>query len=223
MSKISLAIVDDEALIVSLLSGFFHSQKEIEVCYTGESGEALVEMLYKHEVTPDVLLLDLKMKGESGVEVPEFLKVNFPTIKTIIMSSYYKKAFMGFILKTGAAAFIPKGVSSTELLNIIKEVSQKGFFFSPDQLEVIRDQVSSRSPQPNLKEEADLSERELEVLKLICCQKTAKEIGEQLFITQRTVEGHKNNLFLKTETKNIAGLVIYAIRNGVVKMDEVML
>jgi len=223
MSKISIAIVDDEALIVSLLSVFFKLQEGIEVSYTTESGEALIEMLTAKELKIDVLILDLKMKGQSGLEVLEFLKVNYPTIKPIIMTSHYKRSFIGFMMKTGVSAFIPKGISSAELLTIVKEVHQKGFYFMPDQLNVIREQVSSRAPQPILENATDISERELEVLQLICFQKTAQEIGDQLFITKRTVEGHKTNLFLKTDAKNIAGLVIYAIQNNIVKADEIFL
>ena len=130
---------------------------------------------------------------------------------------------MGFMLKTGAAAFIPKGISPQELLKIVREVKQKGFYFQPDQLNIIREQVSAKSPEPNIHKKDVLSEREMEILKLICLQKTAKEIGEQLFIAQRTVEGHKNNLYLKTETKNIAGLAIYAIQNNLLKAEEIFL
>ena len=223
MKKIQLAIVDDEALIVTLLSDFFNQQNKIEVSISSNSGEDFLEKLANKSTLPEVLILDLKMKGKSGVDILEILKEKYPTIKTIIMSSHYNKSFMGFMLKTGASAFTPKGISPQELLKIVIEVKDKGFYFQPDQLEVIREQVSTKVPEPKINKNNLLSEREIEVLKFICLQKTAKEIGEQLFITQRTVEGHKNNLFLKTETKNIAGLAIYAIQNNLVKADEIFL
>lgn len=223
MNTISIALVDDEALIVSLLSDFFQKEPEVSICFTADSGEGCMAALSEPNISPDIILLDLKLKNKSGIEVLTFLKSEHPHIRTIVMSSYYKKSFMGFMLKTGAAAFIPKGISSFHLLEIIKEVHRKGVFLMPDQLEVIRDQVSSRSPRPILDRKSLLSKREIEVLRLLCYQKTAKEIGEQLFITQRTVEGHKNNLFLKTATKNLAGLVIYAIQNNLVKTEEILL
>tara|TARA_B100000809_G_scaffold243810_1_gene269168 strand:+ start:510 stop:1184 length:675 start_codon:yes stop_codon:yes gene_type:complete len=223
MDKITLALVDDEALIVTLLSSFFTQQNDIEVCLTSNSGEEFLEELAKQEILPEVLILDLKMKAKSGIDVLEILKESYPSINTIIMSSHYNKSFMGFMLKTGAAAFIPKGISPQELLKIVKEVKQTGFYFQPDQLEIIREQVAKKTPTPNINNNNVLSEREMEVLKLICLQKTAKEIGEKLFIAQRTVEGHKNNLFLKTETRNIAGLAIYAIQNNLVNSEEIFL
>lgn len=219
MNNISIAIVDDEELIVSLLSNFFKQESGINVSCTHTNGDDFLNELSKNEHDLDVLILDLKMEGKSGIDILEILKEKHPSIKTIIMSSHYNKSFMGFMLKAGVSAFIPKGVSPQNLLKIIKEVYRKGYYFENDQLETIREQVSNKSPQPNLNNNI-LSEREIEVLKHICNQKTAKEIGELLFIAKRTVEGHKNNLFLKTETKNIAGLVIYALQNNIVKISE---
>ncbi len=223
MNTISIALVDDDVLIVALLNDFLQKQDSIEVSLTANSGEELINKLESQKKLPDILVIDLKMKHINGAEVTEFLKVNYPSIRTIVISSHYKLSLMGFMLKTGVSAFLPKGISPQQLIEIIKEVHVKGFFFLTDQLEVIREQISSKVPQPTLNTKNILTEREQEILKLICLQKTAKEIGEQLFITQRTVEGHKNKLFLKTETKNIAGLVIYAIQSGLIESNEILL
>lgn len=223
MKVIKLAILDDEALIVSLLCDFFNQQNETEICFSNTDGDEFIKELSATKTLPEVLILDLKMEGKSGIDILEILKKDYPSIKTIIMSSHYKKSFMGFMLKLGASAFIPKGLSPNNLLEIVKEIDQKGFYFEPNQIDIIREQVSTKTPKPELNNNNNLSTREIEVLKLICLQKTAKEIGAQLFITQRTVEGHKNNLFLKSDTKNIAGLAIYAIQNNIVQVDEIFL
>lgn len=223
MKAIKLAILDNEGLIVSLLSDFFNQQNELDVCFSNTDGDEFLKELSICKTLPEVLILDLKMKGKSGIDILEILKENYPSIKTIIISSRYKKSFMGFMLKLGASAFIPKGISPHSLLEIVQEVDQKGFYFEPDQIDIIREQVSTKTPQPELNNKTNLSTREIEVLKLICLQKTAKEIGDQLFITQRTVEGHKNNLFLKSDTKNIAGLAIYTIQNNIIQVDEILL
>ena len=130
MKTIPLAIVDDEALIVSLLSDFFKQRTEIDVCIVSTSGESFLEELSSSKTLPEVLILDLKMEGKSGLDILEFLKENHPSIKTIIMSSHYKKSFMGFMLKMGASAFIPKGISPQNLLEIVKEVDQKVFILN---------------------------------------------------------------------------------------------
>lgn len=220
MSKISIALVDDDMLIVNLLQGFLSAQEGIEVIHTAGGGEEFLDILGNQGQVPDILVLDLKMKGMSGIELTEVLKNSYPSIRVIVVSSHYNRTFMGFMLKTGAAAFAPKGISPVKLVEMIREVSARGYYFMEGQVEMISEQISGKSPKPDVISENTLSEREIEILKLICQQKTAKEIGEQLFITQRTVEGHKNNLFVKTGAKNIAGLVIYALQHGILRIEE---
>lgn len=223
MQEISMALIDDDVLIVDLLAEFLENKEGINVQFKANSGEQFLEYLENCNTSPQVVVMDLKMGGINGAEVTSILKSKYPEINTIIMSSHYKKSFMGFMLKTGVSAFIPKGVAPKQLLEIILEVAEKGYFFLPDQLDVLRGQVSKKSPKPVLEEKNRISDRELEVLKLICQQFTAKEIANKLFIAQRTAEGHKNTLFVKTGAKNIAGLVIYAIQNELVNMDEIPL
>ena len=214
--QIHIGIVDDDALIVNLLKDFVDNQQDMTVVLTAENGQDCLDKLKQLETLPDVLLMDLKMDNLNGIETTELLKKRFPSVKTVIVSSHYKLSFMGFMIKTGVCAFAPKGISTKELLKIIHEVHERGYYFNNDQMETIRDQLSSKFPKPKLDENQSLSERELDVLKLLCQQKTAKEIGEKLFITKRTVEGHKNNLFLKTGAKNVAGLVLYAVQNRLI-------
>jgi len=220
MNNITIAITDDDALIVSLLQGYLQSIEDLTVQLTANSGEELLASLASADTLPDIILLDLKMTGMDGIEVTQSLKETYPDIKVIVISSHYQKLFMGFMLKTGVSAFLPKGISPVELVDIIRTVYKQGYFFKEDQMAVLREQIPAKAPKPVLQDEELLSEREKDVLKLICQQKTAKEIGDVLFITQRTAEGHKNNLFVKTGAKNIAGLVIYAIQQGVMSVEE---
>lgn len=223
MENIRITITDDDALIVSLLQGYLHNRDGIEVLFTAGSGEELLEKLSQAEVLPEVMLLDLKMTGMDGIEATTQLKALYPDIKVIVVSSHYQKMFMGFMLKTGVSAFLPKGVSPVELVDVIKIVHKQGYYFKDDQLQVIKEQIHAKAPKPEIQEDGTLSEREVDVLRLICQQKTAKEIGDTLYITQRTTEGHKNNLFAKTGAKNIAGLVIYAIQHNIIKVEELPL
>lgn len=220
MSKITLAITDDDVLIVSLLEGYLQNAGDMDVLFTANSGPELIDKLKAAPEVPQVLLLDLKMEGMDGIAVSEYLKIHYPGIKVIVVSSHYQKSFMGFMLKAGVSAFLPKGVMPAELAEVIRAVAKQGFYFKPEQLDVLRGQIAPKAPKPVLQDDNALSEREIDVLRLICQQKTAKEIGDLLFITQRTAEGHKNNLFVKTGAKNIAGLVIYAIQQGIINVDE---
>ncbi len=223
MENIKIAITDDDALIVSLLQAYLHSVDGLEVLFTANDGRALLDLLEAAETLPDVLILDLKMEGMDGIEVTEHLKANYSGIKVIVVSSHYQRSFMGFMLKTGVSAFLPKGISPIDLVGVIRTVESQGYYFQADQLAIVRDQISSKTPKPALDENDSLSEREIEVLRLICQQKTAKEIAEILFLTQRTVEGHKTSLLAKTGAKNVAGVVIYAIQHGIINVEELPL
>jgi DNA-binding NarL/FixJ family response regulator len=222
-SKIKLAIIDDEALLVMLLSDFFSKHEQVEVVTTATDGEQFLSNLNALENKPDVILLDLQMKGMNGLETMAVLKQDYPELKIIVVSSLYKKSFMGYMLKLGVNAFLPKGVEPQLLADAVTETYARGYFFMDEQIEVMRRQISSNVPEPALTTEESLSEREIEVLKLICQQYTAQQIADKLFITKRTVEGHKSSLLLKTSAKNTAGLVIYAVQKKIIDIDDCIL
>lgn len=221
--KIKLAIVDDEALLVMLLNDFFSKHGQIEVVTTATDGAEFLSNLKLLENIPDVILLDLQMKGMNGIETMAELKQNYPDLKIIVVSSHYKKSFMGYMLKLGVNAFLPKGVEPQLLSEAVRETFTRGYFFMDEQIEVMRRQISSNVPEPVLSSEEALSEREIEILKLICQQYTAQQIADKLFITKRTVEGHKSSLLLKTSAKNTAGLVIYAVQKKIIDIDDCIL
>lgn len=219
-TTIQLAIVDDEQLIVKLLESFFNEQPATNVIQTAYSGEDFLAALEQMEILPQVVLLDLRMKQLDGVETTTILKEKYPSINIIIISSHYKKSFMGYMLKTGVSAFLPKGILPQQLLEVIQAVHQTGYYFLPEQVDVMRTQITPKAPKPSLTPETSITLREKEILQLICQQYTAQEIAEHLFIAKRTVEGHKNRLLSKTGVKNTAGLVIYAIQNNLVDINS---
>ncbi len=224
MESIKLALVDDDYLIVTLLKSFFNQNHSTKVVYDTTDGYELFNFLEKNQSdVVDILLLDLKMKTIDGLEVLKNVKTTNPDLKVIVISSHYQDSSIGFMTKEGVAGFLPKGMSPFELLEIIKHVHKNGFYLNKDQMEILREQISSKVSKPLIGSDDLLTERENEIIKLLCQQKTAKEIGELLFITQRTVEGHKNNLFSKIGVRNVAGLIVYALQKHIVTLEELSL
>lgn len=219
---IRIGLVDDDFLIVDLLKRFLEQQDNLQVDFAVNSAQYAIDILTQKKTLPDLLLIDLKMDGMDGIALCQYLKQHFPNISTIIVSSHYQDNFLGYMMRLGASAFVAKGISPMLLVQIIREVHRNGFHLLPEQVQILREQLPHSLPAPNLNQE-NLSQREMEVLKLIAEQKTAKEIAATLFITARTVEGHKNNLFVKTGTKNIAGLVLYAIQKKIINPSEIIL
>lgn len=220
---IKIAVVDDETLIVQLLDDYFRKTDAIDVVMKAGNGRELIEQLEQTNEHPEIILLDLRMKEMDGVETTAYVREHYPEIRIIVMSSHYMPSFMGYMLKTGVNAFIPKEISPDFLTNVIRSVKQFGYYFSEEHISVMRTQIAPKAPKPKLTQQEMLSEREIEILKLICQQMTSQEIADKLFIARRTVEGHKGNLLLKTAAKNTAGLVIYAIQNNLIDPDELMI
>jgi DNA-binding NarL/FixJ family response regulator len=223
VENITVAIVDDETLIVQLLEDYFRKVDSVQVMMKAYNGKEFIDQLKQTDQHPDIVLLDLRMKEMDGIETTTYLREHYPDIKIIVMSSHYMSSFMGYMLKTGVNAFIPKEISPDFLTNVIHSVKQHGYYFSEEHVEVMRTQIAPKVPKPKLTQQEILSEREMEILKLICQQYTSQEIADKLFIARRTVEGHKGNLLLKTAVKNTAGLVIYAIQNQLIDPDELVI
>lgn len=222
-AKIKVAIVDDEEMIVTLMAEFLSMQPRLEVVMTAHNGAGIIEELENSTVCPDVLAMDMQMPVMDGVEASKIIKEKYPSIKIIIITSFYKKIFIGHMLRIGLNAFIPKGIAPKLLAECIIEVYDKGFYFMPEQFDVMRQQISEGTPEPDLQTNDTFTPRELEILRLTCKQHTSEEIADKLKVTKRTIEGYRSNLMLKTGVKNTIGLVLYCIQNKIVDIDECLL
>ena len=220
---IQLALVDDDVLMLRLLKEKIDANPEFNVMLTAHSGYEFLEALENIGDKPNLVLLDLRMKNGNGLDVIDVLTSNYSDMKIVVVSSHYTISFMGTMLEKGIHAFFSKELSHTELLKILKEVHEKGFYFTEEQVNHLRSQVSHKAPKLKLDSEDRLSSRELDVLNLICQQYTAKQIADKLFISSKTVEAHKSNLLLKTGVKNTSGLIIYAIQKKLIDPDQIPL
>lgn len=222
-NNIHIAIVDDDKLVVQLLTEFLQQQENLYVLLTANSGNSFLKQLEIVEKLPDLVLLDLRMDDGDGLETISKLTEHYPQLKIIVLSSYYKISSTGYMLKLGVHAFLPKETDKEDLIHIIQEVSNKEHYFTTEQVQTLRNQINHKTPKQYTNSKDALSSRELDVLRLVFEQYTAKQIADKLFITTKTVEAHKSNLLLKTGTKNTAGLIIYAVQNNLIDPNDIML
>ncbi|MEN2414753.1 response regulator transcription factor [Flavobacterium mesophilum] len=214
-AAIKIALVDDEVLFRKGIAFLLQREENIEIIFEASNGEELLASLEENEIKPDIIIMDLKMPVLNGVEATKIIRKSYPDIKIIALTSYDTKSFIANMIQVGAVAYLIKNTTPKDLILTINEVAKKGFYYNESVLKTIQDTiVSSKTSKVNL-ETSFLSPREIEILQLICQQKTTSEIAEHLFLSPRTVEGHRNNLLLKTESRNIAGLVVYAIQNEI--------
>jgi DNA-binding NarL/FixJ family response regulator len=217
MSKmINLLIADDEELFRKGMAQLLSDHPKINVIGEAANGQILLNKLRTAEILPDIILLDLKMPELDGVQATKLIKKEFPDIRIVVLTSHYTKIFIVNMVHIGASAFQRKDSSPASVIDCIIEVHKNGYYFDHEIMKVLQKSfVSGETIRKTQFNETPLSEREIEILRLICEQKKTSEIADELFISVRTVDGHRNNLLLKTESKNIAGLVLYAIEKGI--------
>lgn len=218
---IKIAIADDEALFRAGMSFILTRIKNFEIVFEAENGSDLIDKLKTAAEKPDVVLMDLKMPLLNGVESTKILQKNYPDIKVIAVTSYDGKSFITNMIDVGASSYLLKNTSPKIVVHTINEVYEKGFYYDERVLKIIHENLLSAKSK-RIKSDLDnnlLTKREKEILELICNQYTTNEIADKLFISPRTVEGHRNNLLLKTESKNVAGLVIYGIQKKLIELS----
>lgn len=220
--KIKIALADDELLFRQGLKAILETNEAIDVLFDVENGEYLIQELRTAKTLPEIVITDLKMPELNGVEVTKLIKKEFPDIKVIALTSYFSKPFILNMISIGAVAYLAKNSTPALMIKTIEEVAAKGFHYDTQVMQYIHESIVNPADK-KVKSSFDtnyFTKREIEILDLICQQLTTGDIAETLFISPRTVEGHRNNLLLKTESKNVAGLVIYALKNKLVSLDN---
>ncbi|WP_158840548.1 response regulator transcription factor [Polaribacter sp. L3A8] len=220
MKKINIIIADDEELFRKGIRFLLEREANLTISFEAENGKELIDFISNTEEKPDIILMDLKMPEINGVEATKIIHKKHPEIKIIALTSFDGKSFITNMIDVGASSYLLKNTSPKMVVHTINEVSDKGFYYDEKVLKIIHENIISSSGK-RIKSDLDkklLSKREIDVLELICDQYTTAEIADKLFISPRTVEGHRNNLLLKTQSKNVAGLVIYGIQKKLIEI-----
>lgn len=222
MNNINIALVDDELLFLQGLKAILVNEDRINVVIDANNGNVLLQQLRETTLLPTIVVTDLKMPGMNGVEVTKLMRKEFPDIKVIALTSYFSKPFILNMISIGTVAYLAKNSTPALMIKTIEEVAKKGFHYDEKVMQYVHESITNSSSK-NVKSNFDtnyISKREIQVLGLICKQLTTNDIAKELFISPRTVEGHRNSLLLKTASKNVAGLVIYALKNKLVSLDS---
>ena len=164
---------------------------------------------------PDVYILDISMPDINGIEASRIIKTENPNAKIIILSMYNNEEFVLKAISAGANAYLPKNISKRELLNAVEKVANGEEYFAEEIQKIIIRSMMQKSNSIDVPKLNTLSKREVELLKLIVEGKTNKEIADELFISVRTVESHKNHIMVKLELKNQVELIKFAIKEGI--------
>jgi DNA-binding NarL/FixJ family response regulator len=210
--KHKVIIVDDHKLFRDGLKLLLNNSNSVDVIADFDSGEAFLEQT--DLMTEAIILMDIEMPGMNGITVTKTAIDKNPDVKIVALSMFGENEYYFQMIEAGARGFLLKNSSLTDVLKVIDVVAMGENSFSPELLYSIVKNI--RQPHSNLITTENLSEREIEILQLVCEGLNNQEIGDRLFISKRTVDKHRANILEKTGCKNTAQLVMFAIKNKII-------
>lgn len=212
-----IALVDDHTLLRNGLANLINSFEGYSVCFEADNGKEFINAFQKFE-TPDIVLLDITMPEMNGFETASWLKKNAPDIKILVLSMVDNENAIISMLKEGARGYLLKDSKPKVVKQALDDIRDKGFFMN----ELVTSKMLNYVTTPNSKNDAgiiaSLSEKEITFLKFACTEKTYKEIASEMNLSPRTIEGYRDDLFVKLSVVSRVGLVIFAIKNGLYKL-----
>lgn len=212
MNKINVCVVDDHALFREAMQRLISTFPRINSIDLAANGSELIQLLNTKKF--DVVLLDLVMPVMDGKATLELIEKKFPLLRVIILSMEDNPAWVDLMIRSGAHGYLSKNASSDEVHKAIREVVDKGFYYN----KMVCDALAAFNPaeignKSMVVTEKDFSQRELEVIELICREFTMQEISDHLNISSKTVQNHRSRVMDKMGVRNTAGLVKSAIMN----------
>ena len=206
---INVFVTDDHQVVIDGLKAILSGEDDIQVDGEALNGKELLLLLRRSDKTHPIVLLDINMPGLDGIETTKEIRQKHPNVRILILSMYNKPAFIQGLIEAGVSGYILKNTGRSELLLAIRTIAAGEEYFSSEVTKIIMNSFKVNSSPI-----AQLTKREIEILKLVAKAFSTAEIADKLFISTYTVDTHRKNILSKLNLKNTAGLVNYAIQNG---------
>jgi two-component system response regulator NreC len=218
---IQLLIADDHEIFRDGLALMLSRQKDMNL--VGQAGDGVELMTLVEAGCPDVILMDIKMPRMDGIQATKELIKTYPDLHIVALSMFSEENLIVEMLEAGAKGYLLKNADKQEILDAIHSVMENRVYYCRDTSATLASMIVKSNFNPYRKKEVvEFSERELEIIKLICKQFTAQEMGDNLFLSRRTIEGYRTRILEKMNVKNTAGVVIYALKNKLISEKELL-
>jgi DNA-binding NarL/FixJ family response regulator len=218
MNKISVALVDDHVMLRTGLANLIHDMNGYEVMLQSNNGMDFISTIEMNRHEPDIVLLDVSMPHLDGFETAKWISTNLPLAKILVLSMFDDEKSIIKMIRNGAKGYILKDSEPHELETALNDIVQKGYHYSDLVNGKLIHAVNKLDDQSEEERQSKLTSRELEFLKLSCSEMTYKEIANIMYLSVRTIEGYRDNLFVKLNLKTRVGLVLYAIKNKIFEL-----
>ncbi len=212
----SVIIVDDHKLVSKAIAELIQSFEKYSILFCLNNGKELIDVLKFPRNIPDIVLLDVNMPVMNGYETMEFLKKEYPGVKVLVLSMNDDELTIIRMIKLGARGFISKLADDLELKFALDSILEKGFYYT----DAIAGSLIKSIQEGKGKGSIVISDREKELLRLICTDLTYKEMASKMCLSPKTIDGYRDALFQKLGIKNRVGLAIYAIKNNYYNIHE---
>ena len=209
--KITLALVDDHQIVIDGLMSLLKGHDKFRFAFATTDSSEVPELIKKHKI--DILLTDVMMPNIPGNQLAKMVRQQFPDIRILAFSMSGQGDLVNEMINDAdISGYVLKNIGKQELIKALEKIASGGIYFS----EEVIDELQRTSQRKKQKEEAHLTDREIEIIRLIEKEYNNKQIAEELFISERTVETHRKNIFRKTNTNSVIGLVKYAYEHKLI-------
>jgi DNA-binding NarL/FixJ family response regulator len=215
MSQIKVAIADDHQIFRKGVILSLRAYPSIKFVQEAENGEELLAGIEASQ--PDVILMDLRMPGKDGIETTKIISKKYPQIHILVLTMYEDERFVIHLMENGANGYLLKNSEPAEIKKAILEVNVKGYYLNNFVNRILLKKSHQKAKAiPSLNSEIQISEKERQVIRLVCMEYTAQEIAKEMEISPRTVEAIKDRLMERFGVKNSVGLVFFAMKNSLI-------
>ncbi|HYJ62563.1 MAG TPA: response regulator transcription factor [Parafilimonas sp.] len=213
MKPITIVIADDYKIYRDGLKLCLSADNNLQILFEADNGEELMEALKTQQ--PEIIIMDLNMPLMDGMEATKQIRKKYEQIKILVITMYDNDKFIINLMENGAHGYLLKNAEPKEIIKAIYALHENGYYFNDlVNKALLKKLVMKNNLKPSFNHNIELTEREQEVLKMICEEKTAVEIGKEIFLSPRSVEGIRTRLIEKVGVRNTAGLVMFAVKNG---------
>lgn len=218
-TPIDIILADDHEIFRDGFAVMINKIPEINLMCEASDGEELIQLARKH--MPEVIITDIKMPRMNGIEATKILRQEFPTIGIIALSMFDEDELIIDMLEAGAKGYLLKNAHKTEIIAAVKSVHKDEAYYCRDTTNKLAVMIANSSFNPYKKiAKPEFTEKELEVIQLICSEFCNREMADHFGLSQRTIEGYRKSILDKIDAKNTAGIVVYAMKNRIYKGNK---
>jgi DNA-binding NarL/FixJ family response regulator len=220
MTDIRIAIADDHEIFLDGLAMMLSRQAGFSICGRASNGQTLIDIVERER--PDVVVTDIRMPVVDGIQSTRQITDKYPEIKVIALSMFDEENLIVEMLEAGAKGYLLKNAHKDEIVDAITSVYHHKNYYCSQTSSLLASMIVRSKASPSAQPQVVLNDREKLIIQMICQQQTTQQIADKIYLSKRTVEGYRVKILEKIQAKNIAGVDIFALKNNIIKEEDVL-